>query len=130
MKHRLRAWQMAIAAGMAAAAVLVSQGTAQAATIRCYTNPSYLGHASYDKTSGYLYVDDTAKDGRRVIAEAWRGASFLGWAQDANGSDNGSGSMVYIGTFSSGNIEVNVCTQDGTDSTTRDDCNPTLISLP
>ncbi|MGA5552828.1 hypothetical protein [Streptomyces lavendulocolor] len=112
---------LAVVGGLVSTLLFIGQTAAHAEAIRCYTSPSYLGHAVLDMTQDLFYVEDGDADARRVVASAYNSAGTrLAYAYDANGADNGPGAGVYVDA--SRVYRVTTCTQRGTDITTRANC--------
>lgn len=127
MVSHIRKRGIAVVGGVASALLFLGATPAAADTIRCYTSPSNRGHATLDTTYGFMYVDDTYSDGRRVVATAYNasGDAVLAYAYDSNGSNNGSGAGVDVDLSRVGWIET--CTQDGTAIRTRANCWTTAV---
>lgn len=127
MGSRVRKRVIAVGGMVASAVLFLGTTPAAAETIRCYTSPSNRGHATLDTTYGFMYVEDTSKDGRRVVATAYNasGDAVLAYAYDSNGSGNGPGAGADVDMSRVGMIET--CTQDGTSVRTRANCWTTFV---
>lgn len=123
----MRKRAIAVVGGVASALLVLGATPAAAETIRCYTSPSNRGHATLDTTYGFMYVDDTYADSRRVVAFAYNasGDAVLAYAYDSNGSNNGSGAGADVDMSRVGMIET--CTQRGTDTSTQANCWTTRV---
>ncbi|MEU7039363.1 hypothetical protein ABZ958_37820 [Streptomyces sp. NPDC046237] len=110
--------------GLALGLGLVSQGTAQAAQATAWTNPSHIGQASFNTSSGQLTVWDTYTDNRRVKASVWNitlGGAHVVSAEDANGNNSDPGYAWASGGYRSGDrLQIQVCRQAGATGTPYD----------
>ena len=123
-RHAKRA--AVVVSGLAATLGLLAQGTAQAASWTVYTSPSTYGYATFNTSTGGLYVNDTYGDSRRIVASVWNdslGGAHVVTGQDANGSNNG-GVTSYGDLFESGDwLTIEICRRNGNDPSTEDKCN-------
>ncbi|KUL22937.1 hypothetical protein [Streptomyces regalis] len=119
-----------LVSGLAATLGLPAQGTAHATSWTVYTSPSTYGYATFNTSTGGLYVNDTYADGRRIVADVWNeslGGALVVHGQDTNGSNNG-GVTSYGSWFESGDVlTIQICRRNGTAPSTDDRCNERTV---
>lgn len=125
---------MAKSAGvLAGAAAFLVGGVSQpasAAVLTAYTYPSHYGHATYNTTSGRLVAYDDFSDSRRIVAILRDdNGDEIAFSEDANGTNSTPGTTDYYYGYTGEEVTLYVCRQNGTNISSRDDCDHSTIII-
>ncbi|WP_327233253.1 hypothetical protein OG349_04015 [Streptomyces sp. NBC_01317] len=134
-----RAVKSAVAA---ASGLLITLGAASSAqaypyeTFIGYAGSSSYGYGAYvgytDGDPAIIYADDTSADGYRIVTRVYNNTqgTLVGYAEDANGGNNGPGASDYDYSGHAGDsMSIQTCRQNGAAGTPVN-CRTTSFKLP